>query len=139
CDLFCGLAHAETDLEHGGRLAAEDLFEIELAGGVRNRPQRHQPVQRLALAGRDVGAPMDKTADMRRAGRRGGRADIIFRELGIGIHPAIVAGGSCVIISSPRGCSSMVERRLPKPQAWVRFPSPAPLSAARPGLSGPTL
>src|SRR5690606_12299906 len=112
----------------GGRLAAEDLFEIELAGGVRNRPQRHQPVQRLALAGRDVGAPMDKTADMRRAGRRRGRADIIFRELGIGIHPAIVAGGSCVIISSPRGCSSMVERRLPKPQAWVRFPSPAPSS-----------
>src|SRR5690606_1896726 len=24
------------------------------------------------------------------------------------------------------GCRSMVERRLPKPQAWVRFPSPAP-------------
>ena len=27
------------------------------------------------------------------------------------------------------GCSSMVERRLPKPQAWVRFPSPAPTLA----------
>ena len=25
------------------------------------------------------------------------------------------------------GCGSMAERRLPKPQAWVRFPSPAPL------------
>ena len=25
-----------------------------------------------------------------------------------------------------RGCSSMVERRLPKPVTWVRFPSPAP-------------
>src|SRR5690554_4265562 len=29
------------------------------------------------------------------------------------------------------GCSSMVERRLPKPQAWVRFPSPAPLQLSR--------
>src|SRR5690606_34003868 len=26
------------------------------------------------------------------------------------------------------GCSSMVELRLPKPTAWVRFPSPAPSS-----------
>ena len=25
-----------------------------------------------------------------------------------------------------RGCSSMAERRLPKPITWVRFPSPAP-------------
>ena len=29
----------------------------------------------------------------------------------------------------PSGCSSMVELQLPKLLAWVRFPSPAPLSA----------
>ena len=27
-----------------------------------------------------------------------------------------------------RGCSSVAERRLPKPIMWVRFPSPAPFS-----------
>src|SRR5215813_14747201 len=30
----------------------------------------------------------------------------------------------------PGGCSSMVERWLPKPLTWVRFPSPAPPWAA---------
>jgi hypothetical protein len=37
------------------------------------------------------------------------------------------------------GCSSMVERRLPKPQAWVRFPSPAPASGIRSPVGSGTI
>src|SRR5271170_5568879 len=48
----------------------------------------------------------------------------------------------CVTKHSERGCSSMVERQLPKLHTWVRFPSPAPKSRQRyrlpnPDLSGP--
>ena len=53
-------------------------------------------------------------------------------------HPSLVASGSDSQVKSRlRGCSSMVELRLPKPIAWVRFPSPAPNSKStfRRGLS----
>ncbi len=37
------------------------------------------------------------------------------------------------VLKGSSGCSSMVELRLPKPIAWVRFPSPAPSSLNQEG------
>ena len=37
----------------------------------------------------------------------------------------------CAILNPPRGCSSSVELRLPKPIRWVRLPSSAPKRKAR--------
>src|SRR5690606_19636175 len=69
-DFLRGFAHTEADLQHGGRLPAEYLAEIQLCVAIGQGPQRQQALQRLFLAGSYMGAPMHEAAYM--AGSRGG-------------------------------------------------------------------
>ena len=79
-DFFRRFAHAEADLQDGRRLPPEDLAEIKQAFLEGDGPQRQQAIEGLALARRDVRAPMDEAADVRGTGWRAGGAHGIWRK-----------------------------------------------------------
>lgn len=70
-DLLGGLAHAEADLQHRRRLAAERGGRVQPARGVGQGPLAQQLLQRGQLALRDVAAAMHEAADVGGAGAVG--------------------------------------------------------------------
>ena len=69
------------------------------------------------------------------AGRRSGRGGFPRNSRGFRLPSGAGSAMACPRPQPRRGCSSMVERELPKLDTWVRFPSPvpAPLTARPPG------
>jgi hypothetical protein len=77
---------------------------------------------------RAAGDDDDFTGDLHRASASAMGPSTLQRACGVSNGPACFAiDARRVIIRALRGCSSMVERQLPKLHTRVRFPSPAPL------------
>ncbi len=77
-----GLAHAEADLEHGRRAAAEDGWRSRAGAAVRNAERREPLLERAPLALRDVAAAHREAADV--AIGRAGRFVVLVGGCGIG-------------------------------------------------------
>jgi len=63
CDLRRGRAHAEADLQHAWRRAAEHAAPVRLLRRVRHDEARTEFVHRAALTGGDAARPRDEAAD----------------------------------------------------------------------------
>ena len=65
-NLCGGFTHAETNFKYSWGLSPEDAREIQRSGLPGQTPPGHAGFPSLALAGREVAAAVNETADMRR-------------------------------------------------------------------------
>ncbi len=115
-----GATHAKANLQHRGGCAAEEGRPIGQSLHEWDHIARAELFQGPLLPAAHAARALDEALDGCAVRGLRCRRVVVAHEFGVG------GRGPLATISARCGCSSMVERQLPKLHTRVRFPSPAP-------------